>query len=992
MLTMKNFTKRVITGIKSNVYSSRNSLHSESNLQKPTTTKVVMAVDATPSLKSAIQAATDSHIENATAIDVEKAVRHRNITCPRKKLQNGEYEPWPIWNMEMGLLRRYGLGTFMWFYTLKSLGLIFAMMTLLSIPQFLVFNSSTCNIFGTLTAIQSLSLGNFFSTPRDFSLNLFGTNLERPAIELGLASWDALCALIFWLVMLMLKRNLDKIETDYNTQAITVRRFSVMVTNVPPLCFSRDEYAQYFTELFGVVTDVSICFNDSDLVEKYLQRAALKKRLQTSILQKKTEETESFTKKLDVIDNAITSYKTQHPLHAVAVFVTFDDQESMKACENTFKRTWFSCCLHLPHLRFLGHRITVKKAVEPSNILFQNLKYRKSEVRSRRLLTAMCSVLVLLFSIGVLFGVRLLQEKIVKATFFMCTANDYSNFNVTGTEAQQNCYCAKLSAIELSAEPWLGKCASYINKRVLTSAVTILNAVTIVLVNAFSTYTVTKVAAMEKHISLTNEQRSIARNLFIILFVNTGVVILLVNIDPRGIPLYRSVDSRKEMLAFSSDSSGYSVAYRDFTPDWYSNVGFSIVTAIAINMFMPHFGQLLDVLLGWLRRGQRWCYKYKACFKEPNSQAELNSIYSGKSFRLAERYAILVAMVYVVLMFSAAMPVLYLFAAVTCFMVYWCDKASFLRLYSVPPRFDAALSKQSMSIMQSCVMLHAALAMWQFSTLCDGFQSQNNLCTSKSYNEMHPSTATMSSPWRNRTCGCASFEVGDPMLGYDSSFVSSVQNVDSLWDVRILQWNMYPGLALLGLLVTRRLIQELLFCYRIKAQNAQSSGQKVTAMTHTMAKKSVRMESYHLWRQNNYADAYMKTASQKMLEPEYSISGLEEDMDYVPMYFTSESRYAAIWSRLIKEGKTPDQILPQLQDWEKSDTVRKIRIRKCTVAVKKLPEPSEPYDDEHTIYLDHTNSNVVGVDCPNCHGAFNIYDTGKEAVYHCPYCKAAFSV
>ena len=56
------------------------------------------------------------------------------------------------------------------------------------------------------------------------------------------------------------------------------------------------------------------------------------------------------------------------------------------------------------HLRFRGeHKLVVKRATPPSDILWENLETRKSEQRRRRFITFFGTLFVLAISFGVLF-------------------------------------------------------------------------------------------------------------------------------------------------------------------------------------------------------------------------------------------------------------------------------------------------------------------------------------------------------------------------------------------------------------------------------------------------------------------------------------------------------------------------------------------------------------------------------------------------------------
>ena len=63
-------------------------------------------------------------------------------------------------------------------------------------------------------------------------------------------------------------------------------------------------------------------------------------------------------------------------------------------------------------------------------------------------------------------------------------------------------------------------------------------------------------------------------------------------------------------------------------------------------------------------------------------------------------------MFYIIMMYSAAIPSLYIAGLLICFSMYWSDKILFLRHYKLPPRYGRDLSKRSNKIMMYAILLH----------------------------------------------------------------------------------------------------------------------------------------------------------------------------------------------------------------------------------------------------------------------------------------------
>jgi len=74
-------------------------------------------------------------------------------------------------------------------------------------------------------------------------------------------------------------------------------------------------------------------------------------------------------------------------------------------------------------------------------------------------------------------------------------------------------------------------------------------------------------------------------------------------------------------------------------------------------------------------------------------QSYYEDTYTGPGFSIASRYAVLIAMIFIIMMYSTAIPFLYACGLITCFLSYWVDKILFLRLYKIPPRYGLDLAK-----------------------------------------------------------------------------------------------------------------------------------------------------------------------------------------------------------------------------------------------------------------------------------------------------------
>ena len=104
----------------------------------------------------------------------------------------------------------------------------------------------------------------------------------------------------------------------------------------------------------------------------------------------------------------------------------------------------------------------------------------------------------------------------------------------------------------------------------------------------------------------------------------------------------------------------------------YSNIGVFVLITMIINIFSPQFVPAL--ILEPLQRFRQRLYTDQII--ESGTQLELNNLYSGAEFSLAERYAVLLNTFFTTFLFSAGLPILNSFACLSFITTYWFDKYS----------------------------------------------------------------------------------------------------------------------------------------------------------------------------------------------------------------------------------------------------------------------------------------------------------------------------
>jgi len=150
---------------------------------------------------------------------------------------------------------------------------------------------------------------------------------------------------------------------------------------------------------------------------------------------------------------------------------------------------------------------------------------------------------------------------------------------------------------------------------------------------------------------------------------------------------------------------GYAVdgRYLDFSDSWYRAPGAIIFCSILFLAIFPPVGLWLSACCAKLAR--RFA-------RRPLRQSTYDAACMLPPFRLAERYGLLVAVVFSALLISPGCPFVYPALQIYAFWAMRMDRHVLLRLSSVPDPLDSALAERVMTWLPMSVWLHLLVGTW----------------------------------------------------------------------------------------------------------------------------------------------------------------------------------------------------------------------------------------------------------------------------------------
>lgn len=414
----------------------------------------------------------------------------------------------------------------------------------------------------------------------------------------------------------------------------------------------------------------------------------------------------------------------------IIAYVTFETEEGfLRALDNNFP-------LH-------GKYMHIKRAADPSDILWENLGTPVLQRMMRRTLTTVLLIVLLLMTYFIVaFAIQSSESNstdwpfIITCDDFTVSTDVHDNStelnvityqktqrdhkwqyynNTSGRQGYVNCYCQtimnegtirraldyKFYDPEDDAEERWCKDLLWDNFTLLIIKLAVSMVVLTVNLSAKTILHVMK--EFERMASYSFISQSMTLKLFMIQIVNTGMLALLMNGDA-GL-------SKENRVAFLNGD------YEDFSPEWYDDIGKTVLQTITLYnigvhgmKFLVHF---LHKFLRWRDRG----FGSDIRITKQVSQENLNKLFLGPEFVIEVRYATVLTVCFVCIAYAPAMPLLYLIGAVGFWATYLIDKWFFLRVYRIPKATSPELAHTVTKSLYFSALLNLVLSIWIYSNI-----------------------------------------------------------------------------------------------------------------------------------------------------------------------------------------------------------------------------------------------------------------------------------
>ena len=226
----------------------------------------------------------------------------------------------------------------------------------------------------------------------------------------------------------------------------------------------------------------------------------------------------------------------------------------------------------------------------------------------------------------------------------------------------------------------------------------------------------TALSRFEYHDYFSDEGRTVVTTTFVFQVVNMGVLVVLVG---------------SSFIPSSLAGFNMGAGSLEFDRKWYTSAGTHLAQVLVVQFVLSQVVSMFSWLL-WkpLRRlmnakhadsqvraawGVRSVCRGFTRLRRCDGQVTLNKLYSAPQFDVARRYSSLLAVVFVSMAYSPAVPALVPLAMVGLCLRYWVDKVALLRLLAKPKQDLVPLAKVATSILPWAVVASLCVGVWAFS-------------------------------------------------------------------------------------------------------------------------------------------------------------------------------------------------------------------------------------------------------------------------------------
>mmetsp|Transcript_125797 Transcript_125797/g.361703 ORF Transcript_125797/g.361703 Transcript_125797/m.361703 type:complete len:1015 (+) Transcript_125797:137-3181(+) len=718
--------------------------------------------------------------EDQAEPSIPKAEQHLKRTSATK---DGEWRP--IWSTALGDMAEIGgTGTELYFRLLRNLGIVFAYMSALTCAS-IAFNAVSNFAPDNGNALTKTTVGNIGATVqgtniepdqryiilKDFDGKCSGTAVNKMTSILGWLDFSSI-ALFFVCILVFRFYIVPRVAKQSDDDQITPKDFAVEIDNLPRRfpgmeqadSFGSTAYERQLSELLcqrirvqqtreraragaeagdapAVKVEELVLVRDfKGKLRKKKALADLKRELDIAQYIKDEKQVAKLSKRIEKMEKKVNekleSEDALDVVRAYAILSTPKDAERLiidyrfsvygllrRISQCLGNCGLFECCCPQRQRMFHGRALRIRRAPEPTNIIWENQDVPHVERKVRHALVMFAFLIIVLLSFTLVYLANAAAKSQTKSTTqllgndacdpeigkinpdnteYLCYVDTALNWTMsfveTATADEKACYCGAIGYANIARSTALinGVCRDWLIAVATGIGIGVCATGIVVVINVVAKMVLIQLSYAEKPLSYSALNAAQMVKIFALQTLNTGFVIFCVNFSP---PDWFPLGSLIFLGEFSDSVRG-----------WYVVVGAAIMSNMLANAVTPAASNVCVMIAN---KFQRWC-----CSKRQKHQLQLRQLYTNPEFDMAARFAQLLNTVFVTLAYSSGMPLLNAFACMYMFFTFWADKVVLLWGSRRPPAYDTQIPKQAADIMLYAIPLHCFFAVWMMGQPC----------------------------------------------------------------------------------------------------------------------------------------------------------------------------------------------------------------------------------------------------------------------------------
>lgn len=632
-----------------------------------------------------------------------------------------------------------GPGIVLYFMLVRNIGFCFFYMTLLVIPTIIFsyagnFAPDTGNpmIKTTIGNLGVIAVGGYEQELRHVVIGCQAVRLTKLTQAFGWMDFLAVLTFICFVCHFTF-RVIPRVQIQNDAEQVTPSDFAVEVDYIPPTIENQTQYESLIKAHFeklsmkGVfkkgrklkVCEVSLVRNYDKRLGSLKERAILLHEKQISDYLNETRRVAKLEKKIDKATTKLGSaLRPEEELPVVRAHVTFSTTREARAALHhyRFATFWLFRFFQSRTLRFQHCKIRVRRAPEPSNIIWENQDVSWAERKLRKGIVFVIFALILILSLLVIIGTSkeassqknsVAGQKVgdedcdggsfVDDDAVECNTTAGLSWNLTWatmdlhSDDVLDCFCTSRGyATVMQNEELRTACKDWLIQAATMISVVVGCSFVVVVINYVLRLTFFCLGEWERPPSVSALNSKIMFMIFCAQTANTAIVTFVVHWHSE---------------AFAVDGE-----YSEFERGWYSVVGAALMTTMILNTVSVSSGYYVF----W---AQLVCCR--SCTRRSvKHQSRLLELYTNPQFDICSRYSQLLMTVYVTMIYNAGLPILNALAVFFCFTTYWADKIILLRGSCRPPAYDVQMPKKASRYLLFAIVFHLCVAIAMYSHPC----------------------------------------------------------------------------------------------------------------------------------------------------------------------------------------------------------------------------------------------------------------------------------